>query len=352
MRALKIFGLALAALLALGALLVWHEARKFLDTAPENEGREIVFDVLPGSSLDEVAAGLEKNGIVTDGRRFVWLGRLKGMDGRLKAGRFALNSSWRPEQVLDWLVNGSPVLYRITIPEGLTWRQTGKILADAGFVRFEDFEAVVHDPGFLAHYGIPAASAEGFLMPDTYLMHRPDDLSGETGPRQARAVAGRMADNFWRKSAQLWPDGQKPSGQDLMRIVSLASIVEKETGVPWERARVAGVYANRLKSGMLLQADPTVIYGLGPDFSGRLTRKDLDDPENPYNTYMHPGLPPGPIASFGLECLKAAINPEQHGYIYFVSSPDGNTHIFSRSLADHNRAVRAYRAGKKARGRQ
>ena len=189
-------------------------------------------------------------------------------------------------------------------------------------------------------------------MPDTYLMHRPDDLGGEIGPRQARAVAGRMADNFWRKAAPLWPNGQKPGRQELMRLVSLASIVEKETGVPEERARVAGVYANRLKSGMLLQADPTVIYGLGPDFSGRLTRKNLDDPANPYNTYQHPGLPPGPIASFGLDCLRAAINPEEHGYIYFVSSPDGQSHVFSRNLADHNRAVRHYRAGRKARSRQ
>lgn len=347
---MKAAGAAAALVLALAVLagaFVWREALVFLSTSPESPGREIHFDVLPGSRLDRVAADLERQGLVTDARKFGWLARLRGQHGALKAGRFALNSGWTPEQVLEALVNGRPVLYRITVPEGLTWWQTGRLLEQTGFLRFDDFSQVVHDPQFLAHYGIPGKTAEGFLMPDTYLMPRADDMTGEAGLKQARAVAGRMIDNFWRKAAQLWPDGKKPDQATLSALVTLASIVEKETALPEERPRVAGVYANRLRLNMLLQADPTVIYGLGPQFSGRLLRRHLDDAGNAYNTYRHQGLPPGPIASFGQDALRAALNPERHDFLYFVATRDGGAHSFSRNLGEHNRAVRAYMDSKK-----
>ncbi|MFW6178490.1 MAG: endolytic transglycosylase MltG, partial [Desulfohalobiaceae bacterium] len=132
-----------------------------------------------------------------------------------------------------------------------------------------------------------------------------------------------------------------PDAEQVHRIVTLASLVEKETGTPKERRRIAGVFQNRLDQGMLLQCDPTVIYGLGPDSDTRLRKKQLQDKDNPYNTYQHPGLPPGPICSPGLESLKAAIDPEEHSYLYFVSKGDGS-HKFSRSLREHNQAVRKY----------
>ena len=205
-------------------------------------------------------------------------------------------------------------------------------------MREADFDAVIHDSEFLRHWGIPFESAEGFLYPDTYFMPQPRAMD----PAAARAAAGRMVDTFWRKADALWPEG-RPDPATLRRVVTLASIVEKETAVPAERSRVAGVYANRLKKNMLLQADPTVIYGLGPDFRGPLLTKHLQDGGNAYNTYRLAGLPPGPICSPGLAALRAALSPEVHNYLYFVANGKDGGHVFSTTLSQHNRAVRDYR---------
>lgn len=378
--ALRILALLLILCTAAGFWL-WRECRVFLDT-PAGEPGQVVFDVPPGARLTYIANALQEQGLVRDARKFALLARWKKLDGRLQAGRFALDRGWTPERLLDALVNGQPILYRVTVPEGLTWWQTGRLLEAEGLVRFEDFRDAVTDPEFLRHYGIPFATAEGFLMPDTYLLKRPDaagpDASGQnaSGPgasgkdvaqdaagqraqshaqphaqtrAQARAIAGRMIDNFWRKAAPLWPGGAgrqgvaaRPDAEKLRKWVTLASIVEKETGIAAERARVAGVYENRLGRGMLLQADPTVIYGLGPAFDGNLRRVHLDNAANPYNTYQRPGLPPGPICSFGTAALNAAIRPEAHEYLYFVARTDGGEHRFSSTLDEHNRAVRDY----------
>lgn len=295
---LRIVGLLFVLALAACGWL-WYEAQAFLNSAPETPGREIFFDVTPGARLGQVSAALAEKGLVTDARKFSLLARYKQWENRLQAGRFALNSGWTPERVLDALVNGKPVLFRITVPEGLTWWQTGRLLEEAGLVRFADFRDVVTDPDFLRHYGIPFATAEGFLMPDTYLLKKADEPDDAQFKAQARAVAGRMVDNFWRKTAAVWPGKVRPKPDDLKTWVILASVVEKETAIDAERPRVAGVYRNRLARQMPLQADPTVIYGLGPAFDGNLRRKDLDDPNNLYNTYQRPGLPPGPISSFG-----------------------------------------------------
>ena len=338
---LRIVGLLFVLALAACGWL-WYEAQAFLNSAPETPGREIFFDVTPGARLGQVSAALAEKGLVTDARKFSLLARYKQWENRLQAGRFALNSGWTPERVLDALVNGKPVLFRITVPEGLTWWQTGRLLEEAGLVRFADFRDVVTDPDFLRHYGIPFATAEGFLMPDTYLLKKADEPDDAQFKAQARAVAGRMVDNFWRKTAAVWPGKVRPKPDDLKTWVILASVVEKETAIDAERPRVAGVYRNRLARQMPLQADPTVIYGLGPAFDGNLRRKDLDDPNNLYNTYQRPGLPPGPISSFGTAALAAAVNPEAHDFLYFVARTDGGEHVFSTTLTEHNRAVRQY----------
>lgn len=321
------------------------EGKTFLETPPAKAGVEVLFDVDPGSSFGKVAEQLQARGCITNARYFSLLARYKKWDSRLQAGRFALSTGWTPEKVLDQLVNGHPVLARVTLREGLSWWEVGKILSEAGFVRQEDFQAIIFDPAFLRHYGIPFPSAEGFLMPETYLLKRPDS----PGLADARAIAGRLVDTFWRKTAPLWPDGQRPKGDALRRLVILASIVEKETAIGEERARVAGVYANRLKVNMLLQADPTVIYGLGPSFDGNLRRVHLNDANNLYNTYQRPGLTPGPICSPGVAALRAALTPEEHGFYYFVAKTDGGEHIFSTNLADHNKAVRQYLDNRKKR---
>ena len=301
-----------------------YEAWTFLKTPPATPGQEAFFDVEPGASVRRVADRLEERGLITDARKFLLLARYKKWDSRLQAGRFALNTGWLPEQVLDTLVNGRPVLFRVTVPEGLTWWQTARVLEDAGLVRFEDFRAVITDPAFFAPLRHPLRFGRG-------LPHA-GHLSAQEGRRarqgQARAVAGRMVDNFWRKGDALWPGGKRPSRDELRRLVILASVVEKETAFADERPRVAGVYANRLRINMALQADPTVIYGLGPNFDGNLRRRHLDDANNIYNTYQRPGLPPGPICSFGASALAAAITPEEHKYLYFVAITDGGRHAF------------------------
>lgn len=379
--------LAVCALAIIGGAWIWWEATRFLDTAPEKQGKEIYFDVAPGAHFPQIACDLAEKGLITDARKFAWLARFKNQDGRIQAGRFALNSGWKPEQMLDALVNGAPVLFRITIPEGLTWWQTGKILENAGLVRLEDFRDIIHDPQFLRYYGIPFANAEGFLMPDTYFLKKPDvpmpddktaDADApekslkarEIWQTQARIVAGRLVDNFWRKAATAWPAAgaddetykvakkdripgedrplkyAPPATDKLKKWVILASIVEKETGIDDERSRVAGVYNNRLHKNMLLQADPTVIYGLGEDFKGHLRKIHLEDGSNLYNTYQRPGLPPGPICSFGIAALKAAVHPENHNYLFFVAVTDRGGHTFSRTFEEHNEAVKAYRKQK------
>jgi len=312
---------------------VWH----FLTTPPASPGEEQLFDVETGASFGKIAEQLEKKGLVTDATRLILLARYKKWDSRLQSGRFQLHSGWLPEHILDQLVNGQPVLYRVTLREGLAWWETAQLLEQAGFARADDFRAVIFDPGFLRHYGIPFHNAEGFLYPDTYLLKKAETLDLAA----ARTVAGRLVDTFWQKTARLWPDGRRPNSQDLRKLVIVASIVEKESALPEERPRIAGVYAKRLSINMPLQADPTVIYGLGQQFDGNLRRIHLEDPKNLYNTYKIPGLPPGPICSPGLSSLKAALIPEEHNYLYFVAKGDGG-HVFSTNLNDHNHAVRQW----------
>lgn len=321
-------------------LYVWHDARTFLNSAPETPGKSLIVDIEPGMTLAQVADMLEKEEVITNSLRFQLLTRYKEKSRSLQAGRFLVHTGWLPEKVLDMLVSGKAMLYRLTIREGLPWWDVAELVEKGGFCKASDFTSVIHDPEFLRHWGIPFESAEGFLFPETYLLPHPRDMNKEA----ARAVANRLVEMFWQRADRLWPDKKRPSSAELRRLVTLASIVEKETSVPEERARVAGVYVNRLERGMLLQADPTVIYGLGRSFEGPLLRKDLENVHNRYNTYQNPGLPPGPICSFGAPALKAALQPEKHEYLYFVATGRDKGHTFSKSLTEHNRAVREYRA--------
>jgi len=331
--------------LAGGAYVGW-DAWRFMNTAPQAEGRDVVVVIKPGFTLAQAAAQLEEKGVSTDARRFRLLARLREQGTSIQAGHFLVNSGWTPQRVLDQLVSGQALLQRVTIPEGLPWWAVGRILEKERLCTAADFKRVIHDPAFLEKKGIPFASAEGFLYPDTYLVPRPQHLD----EKAARVMASRLVDTFWRKADLLWK-GERPSAAKLLRAVTLASIVEKETGLPSERARVAGVYANRLERGMLLQADPTIIYGLGSDFSGPIRRSHLNDKNNPYNTYVHAGLPPGPICSPGQAALRAALEPEQHQYLYFVATGTDRSHVFSRTLAEHNRAVSAYRKAMRESGK-
>ncbi|MBQ7456129.1 MAG: endolytic transglycosylase MltG [Desulfovibrio sp.] len=332
----------------------------FLTSVPEQSARPLVIDVPQGARLTTIAEKLEAEHAITNAKLFCLLARITQNQGKLQTGRFALTTAMRPYEVLHTLVHGKPVLYRITIPEGLPWWKVAALLSENGFVWKEAFHAVITDPAFLKAMGIPFPSCEGFLMPDTYLLKKEEQIlkeaendpantlsSDELRQKHARTIATRLVGNFWKRAKEIVPD-IKTNAQQSKRLVILASIVEKETAIPSERARIAGVYTNRLRKHMLLQADPTVIYGLGSTFTGKLLYRHLDAKNNPYNTYQLPGLPPGPICSFGMEALRAAANPEAHDYLYFVAKGQGGEHVFSKDLKDHQKAVRDYRKSQRA----
>ena len=362
-------------LLVLGGGFVfyaYHAAKHFLAT-PANvtlgiEENFFHLAVEPGNTFDQVAGKLKANGAISDVLKFKLLGRWKQATSQIKAGEFEFSTGWKPEQVLDQLINGRSLLHRVTIPEGLPWWEVGRILETNGFVRFTDFEACVKDTRLMRRYGIPMATAEGFLFPETYMLNK----SLAPTRQQAEVAVTTMIQNFWTSTAGIWSEAAKAanmketegvevtaSGQiiaafvplyarkfpeEVKRLVTLGSLVEKESAVPDERPLVSGVYTNRLRINMPLQCDPTIIYGLGPGFKGPILRSHLRDGGNLYNTYKIYGLPPSPICSPGLQALRAAFRPAEHKYLYFVATgrPDGR-HVFSTTLADHNKAVQDYR---------
>ncbi|MDD2219800.1 MAG: endolytic transglycosylase MltG [Desulfoplanes sp.] len=323
--------LLISGLLLLAGIL-FFQAHQFLHTPPQSPGTDVIIQIEKGQSFGRVAALLESKQIITNRLKFKLLGRFEKQVSSIQAGEFRLNTGWLPRQVLKELTQGQSVLHSLTIPEGLTWWQIAERIEQAGLGTAARFKAVIHDPAFLTAWNIPAASAEGYLFPETYRFSR-------SGTDPAEACAQAMIQAFHNETADLLPPKMPPS--EIRRILILASLVEKETGMPAERARIAGVYVNRLARSMRLQCDPTIIYGIGPDFNGNLTRKDILNRSNIYNTYAHEGLPPGPICSPGREAILAALHPEKHTFLYFVARGDGG-HVFSKTLDKHNRAVQRY----------
>jgi len=296
----------------------------------EVPGREVVVLIRPGMTLPAIAGELERQGLIKSAQAFVFLAKLHSRMTSARAGEFQLNSGWTPQEILRVLTTTSGLQHRIQVREGLPWWTVAKLFEAEGLASRDGFAQAMKNATLLDKYGIPAASAEGYLFPQTYQLPKSFDDS-------SAAAVEAMLKEFSRQAKKLWPEGPPPA-DELRRVVILASLVERETGDPSERARIAGVFANRLKLGMRLQCDPTTIYGLGESFGGDLKRAHLEDPSNPYNTYAHAGLPPGPICSPGFDSLKAALNPEQNDFIFFVAKGDGS-HEFSRNLAEHNQAV-------------
>jgi len=299
----------------------------------EAPGREVIVLIRPGMTMPAIARELEDEGLIRNAQAFMLLAKLRGHQGLAKAGEFLLNSGWTPQEILRVVTTTNGIQHRVVVREGLPWWGAAKLFEAENLSNQTDFEQAMNNATLLQKYGVPADNAEGFLFPETYQLPRTLAESGT-------AVVEAMLKEFDRMAKKLWPQGPPPPAE-LLRIVTLASLVERETGSPEERPRIAGVFTNRLRQGMRLQCDPTTIYGLGPSFDGNLKRADLENADNPYNTYAHAGLPPGPICSPGLASLKAAISPEENGYIYFVAKGDG-THEFSKTLDEHNRAVNIY----------
>jgi UPF0755 protein len=326
------------ALAACGLLLIGSavfEARRRL--APvASDAPEVLFTVEPGASLARVARDLASAGLVRDARAVEWLARFRGLSVSLRAGEYRLSASLTPAEILEAMSEGRVATYPLIVPEGFSAAQIGARLAAAGLAEADAFAAAVEDPRLAAALGVPATRLEGYLFPETYQL--PRGLS-------AAQLAEVMVRQFQRVWAELSPSGE-PQALSLHEVVTLASIVEKETGVPSERPLIASVFLNRLARRMRLESDPTVIYGIHA-FDGNLRRRHLEDEANPYNTYRITGLPPGPIASPGRASLAAVLDPEASEFLYFVSRNDGS-HVFAKSYRDHVNNVNHFqrRAGR------
>jgi UPF0755 protein len=285
--------------------------------------------IAPQTTLAAIAQTLEAKGLVRSATGFTWLARLSGADRGLRAGTYRLwPRAWAWEQ-LRTLTNGQLTIVTVTIPEGLTLREIADVLAAHGLARGDDFMAAAKDPELLRSYALPVQSAEGFLFPETY--------SFAAGV-PARELVDAMVREFFLRLGAL-PEAARASRAELVERVTLASIVEREARDPSERARIAGVFQNRMTRNMRLESCATVQYALGQR-KDRLTLADVRR-SSPYNTYLHQGLPPGPIGSPGLEALRAAFFPEEHDLLFFFAREDGShRHVFSRSYAEHMGAQR------------
>jgi len=303
---------------------------------PGQDSSPVLVEFEPGVGFRQMAKTLKEKGLIRDLQAFVLFGRLRGSTKSVQAGEYEFNASMPPSRILEKLEKGRVVKHTVTIPEGYNIRDIADLLDKMSLSQKDRFITKASDKAFLATLGIDAATAEGFLFPDTYQFAK-----GMSDASMIKAMVLRFKEVFTGELEMR----SKAAGISINGLLTLASVVEKETGQASERPRIARVFLNRLRLGMPLQSDPTVIYGI-KDFNGNLTRKDLRT-ETPYNTYRKKGLPAGPIANPGIESIKAVLYPEEGQYLYFVSKNDG-THYFSKTLSEHNRAVYRYQmAGRK-----
>jgi len=294
------------------------------------------FIVIPrGTSTYETARFLEREGVVRHWAVFLAYLKLAKPRSPLQAGEYRFAEPLSVVQVADKLIRGLIYYHEFTVPEGYSLFEIGTLLEQKGFARAADLLAAAGRADMVADLSQNAKNLEGFLFPDTYRLAR-----GTT----AEEIAHIMVRRFREVLATLQPTLPQ-SPLNLQQVVTLASLIEKETSVDGERELISAVFRNRLKKGMLLQCDPTVIYAaqLKGNYRGTIFQSDLES-NSPYNTYRHPGLPPGPIANPGKRSLEAALSPAQSDYLYFVADNRGG-HVFSRTLAEHQRAVSAYRKG-------
>jgi UPF0755 protein len=317
--------IALLVLSNAAAAVVWRALTPLASDAPE-----VIFRVEPGQPLAAVTRNLEIEGLIRSSLATEWLARLRGLAGELRSGEYRLSPALRSGQILEKIAEGRVATWEVALPEGFNAVQIGERLAQTGLVDFDAWLAAVHDPTLATALGVEGGTLEGYLFPETYRL--PRGLA-------AAQVAKVMVEQFhavWQPIAPLAAE----RGLSMREVVTLASIIEKESGVPEERPLIASVFQNRLARRMRLESDPTVIYGI-PDFDGNLRRRDLENTENPYNTYRISALPPGPIASPGAEALRAVVEPAESDYLYFVSRNNG-THIFSRTYREHVIAVNEF----------
>lgn len=325
--ALWIVGLCLVVMTAFGVrlYLALHPTMspRFRDAGPQ------VVYIEPNTGIAAIAELLTQQGIIQDRLLFMLASVIRGSYDRLKAGEYQFTPSMGLVDIIRILEEGRVLVHKVIVSEGATAWQIAALLDDEGLVDRERFLRLVMDRSVASHYVPEAETLEGFLFPDTY--HLIKGMPEEE-------IIDKLVSRFFRTFTGDDELRARKLGMNRYKIVTLASIIEKEAAVDQEKPIIAGVFYNRLQRGMRLQADPTVLYGKRN--GGRITRRDLQT-NHPYNTYIQNGLPPGPIASPGEAALKAALYPARVSYLYFVAKNDG-THYFSRTLAEHQQAVRKY----------
>jgi UPF0755 protein len=347
--------LLIAAMVAGGVLYMTREKLLAFAVAPKSaETKDTVYVTIPkGAGPKQIAGILEEKGVIGDATLFYrWVRFVAKKQAALKAGEYELSPSMTPEEIVKLLEVGKPPEMKLTIPEGLRKEEVAALIEAAGFGKKETILAVMNDPATVKAFGVPDVGAdgqngvsggiEGYLFPDTYQF--PKGVPPEKILKRMRARLDEVFDDKMkaRMTEMGWP---------LHKVLTLAAIVEKETGAKEERPRIAAVFHNRIKRGWKMQTDPTVIYGI-PGYDGNIRKSDLLR-EHPYNTYVIKGLPPGPIAQPGVEAIKAVLWPMETDDVFFVAKGDSGEHQFCPTLECHNAAVQKWQVefyAKKKRG--
>jgi UPF0755 protein len=314
--------------ICLSLLLLWYLLCLFVPPGNGAVVRDVSFP--PGSGIRKLATELNSVGIIRSSWHFILVTRLRGDAHRLRAGDYRFNDGMTPDVILKKLVAGDVDYLKFSLPEGYSIHQAAELLEQKGYFNRSEFLEKCHDTALLARLGLSESSVEGYLYPATYNLSR--------GGNEEQLIS-QMVTQFEKKYAEFKTEGGVAGGLSRHAIVTLASLIEKEAVSAEEKPLISSVFHNRLRIGMPLQSDPTAVYGVRA-FAGKVTRADIERP-SPYNTYLIKGLPPGPIGNPGADALEAALHPSATHYLYFVARQDG-THQFSRTLEEHNQAVRRY----------
>ncbi|ASD65260.1 endolytic transglycosylase MltG [Bdellovibrio bacteriovorus] len=333
--------LAVVILLASVGGGVAYLAYQFTNSRPSDVAQDVVYEVTPGKGFATIAKELEEKGLVKNATFFNLFARFKGDRSKIKVGEYLLRTNMIPAEVLEAITSGKSIARSFTVSEGLSTYEIAELYEKQGFGTAESFMALVRDPALIQSLlGEKADSLEGYLFPETYMLTKYTDT---------KTLISNMVKRFLYVYNEVMAQAEIKS-MTRNQVVTLASIIEKETGAPEERPLISSVFHNRLAKKMRLQTDPTVIYGKAEALGKiviNITRADLQTPTR-YNTYVIYGLPPGPIANPGREAILAAVKPQESQYLFFVSQNDG-THVFSEDYKGHQRAVQKFQLDRKAR---
>lgn len=332
----KLFAaILLTALVSIAAAgVVVHDLIRYAQTPVGSIQEPVIFEIHRGESFDSVSRKLEEKNLMGSRLKWTIVARYTGHDETIRFGEYRITPDMTPMDILNRFSRGDVVLHKVTLPEGFTMRQIAARLEAVGLCGRDAFISLATDPQFAKSLQIQGETLEGYLFPDTYFF--------EKNPSE-KDVIQAMVERFHTTFTRKWKDRAAELGFTVHEIVTLASIIEKETGLDTERPTVSSVFHNRLKRNMRLDSDPTVIYGID-DFDGRIRTRHLRE-STPYNTYVQKGLPPGPIANPGFGSLHAALYPEDTDYLFFVAKSE-REHHFSETYEEHRRAVRKYILGK------